>query len=187
MYQANNYMPLDAEVLEATFTNKGNSLYAIAQRGSVLLIFLRHFGCPFCKEALDDLSKIKGELRSRGIKIVFVHLSDESQSHRYLSNYNLENMEHISDPDRSLYEYFGLAKGGFQELYNLKVWSRVVNVNRKYEVQLGNGLGSVLQMPGMFFINNGKIVNSYIHKTAADRPDYLRFCLRSLSVTASGG
>lgn len=182
MYPTNQYIELDAEILEATFTNRSNSLQDIAQKSSVLLIFLRHFGCPFCREALDDLAKIKDQLRVQNIKLVFVHLSEEEYGDSYLQRYGLGQEEHISDPDMSLYEYFGLQKGGFHELYNLKVWSRIVNVQYEYGIKMGSpALGSVRQMPGMFFIKNGQIVNSYIHKTAADRPDYLRFCQQSLA------
>jgi hypothetical protein len=34
--------------------------------------------------------------------------------------------------------------------------------------QIGDGF----QMPGIFMIHNGRIADSYIHKTASDRPDY---------------
>ena len=185
MYQADNYLQLDAEVLEATFTNKGNNLHAIAQKSSVLLIFLRHFGCPFCRETLDDLAKVKGYLNTQGIKLVFIHLAEESYGDRYLKEYGLGQEEHISDPDMSLYEYFGLQKGGFHELYNLKVWSRIVNVQSEYGIKMGAALGSVRQMPGMFLIKEGQIINSYLHKTAADRPDYINFCQLSLGTTSS--
>ncbi|MFK7797917.1 MAG: SelL-related redox protein [Aureispira sp.] len=180
MYQANQYIKLDAEILEATFTNKGNSLYDIAQKSSVLLLFLRHFGCPFCNEALADIAKIKRQLYAQKIKLVFIHLADESYGKQYLKRYNLEQEEHISDPDISLYEYFDLQKGGFHELYNLKVWSRIVQLQKEYGVQLKKALGSTRQMPGVFFIHSGQIVNTYLHTTAADRPDYLAFCQQSL-------
>jgi hypothetical protein len=34
--------------------------------------------------------------------------------------------------------------------------------------QVGDGF----QMPGIFMIHNGRIADSYIHKTASDKPDY---------------
>jgi peroxiredoxin len=181
MYQVDYYIPLNVEVLEATFTNKGNSLYSIVQKSSVLLVFLRHFGCPFCRETLDDLAKARPNLSAQGVKLVFIHLTEDAYGDRYLQQYNLGKEEHISDPDMSLYEYFGLQRGGFQQLYNLKVWSRIVDIQHIYGAQTNKVLGSVRQMSGVFFIENGKIVNAYIHKTAADRPDYLQFCQKSRS------
>lgn len=164
-------MNLDLEILEVIFTNKGNDLRSITEQNCVMLVFLRHFGCTFCREALDDFSKIKDELDNRNIKLVFVHMAEEYHGNDYLKEYGLENEEHISDPDMSLYEYFGLQKGGFRELYGLKVWSRVIGL--KYGTEARKPLGNMRQMPGVFAIQNGKVINSFIHKSAADKPDYL--------------
>ena len=80
-------------------------------------------------------------------------------------------IEHISDVDMSLYEYFGLQKGTYRQLYGLKVWMRGITLN--YGLQTDENLGNFQQMPGVFLIENGNIINSFVHKTAADRPNYL--------------
>lgn len=164
-------MDLDIEILEAVFTNKGNDLKNITTEHAVLLVFLRHFGCIFCQEALEDFTKIKQELSRRNIKLVFVHMAEEHYGDQYLRDYGLEDAEHISDPDMSLYEYFGLQKGSFRELYGLKVWTRAIQL--KYPIETGKPLGNMRQMPGIFVIQQGKVINSFIHKSAADKPDYL--------------
>ena len=164
-------MNLDLELLEVIFTNKGNDLRTLTENNSVMLVFLRQFGCVFCREALDDFSKIKDELNKREIKPVFVHLSEEKYGDEYLKRFGLDGEEHISDPDMSLYEYFGLKKGGFRELYGLKIWSRVVTL--KYGSEINPAYGSLKQMPGIFLIQKGKVISSFIHKSSADKPDYL--------------
>ena len=58
-------MTLDLELLEAIFTNEGNDLRSIAEQNCVMLVFLRQFGCAFCREALDDVSDVKTELDQR--------------------------------------------------------------------------------------------------------------------------
>ena len=168
------HMQLDSEILEAIFTNKANDLNTLTQRSRVLLIFLRHFGCPFCREALDDLSAVKAQLKKQGIKLVFVHLAEEMYADVYLAEHGLADEEHISDPDMSLYEYFGLQKGGFRELYGLKVWSRVVHAI--HQPTVNQHTGNWRQMPGLFLLHQGRVVNSFVHRSAADRPDYLAFC-----------
>jgi peroxiredoxin len=164
-------MTLDLEILEAIFTNEGNDLRTITEENTVMLVFLRHFGCVFCREALDDFSKIKAELNNRNIKLIFVHMSEESHGDQYFKDYGLESEEHVSDPDMTLYEYFGLQKGTFRELYGLKVWSRAVSL--KFGIETKKPLGNMKQMPGVFLLKNGGILNSFIHKSAADKPDYL--------------
>lgn len=165
-------MKLDLEILEAIYTDKGNDLRTIAEQDTVMLVFLRHFGCMFCREALDDFSKIKEELAKEQVKLVFVHMGEEEIANQYLKDYGLEGEEHISDPDMSLYEYFGLHKGNFREMYGLKVWARFFGVKQKTEAAKPE-LGNYRQMPGVFLIKDGKIKNSYVYQTIADRPDYL--------------
>lgn len=164
-------MNLDLEILEAIFTNKGNDLRSIAEENTTMLVFLRHFGCVFCREALDDFSKIQDELDRRNIKLVFVHMSEESYGDQYLKDYGLESKEHISDPDMTLYEYFGLQKGTFRELYGLKVWSRAIGL--KFGMETQKPLGNMRQMPGVFLLKDAEVINSFIHKSASDKPDYL--------------
>lgn len=165
-------MKLDLEILEAIYTNKGNDLKTIATENKVLLVFLRHFGCMFCREALDDFSHIAEKLSKQNIKLVFVHMAEEEIGNQYLKDYGLGNEEHVSDPDMSLYEYFGLHKGGFREMYGLKVWSRFFGVKQSAAAPKPE-LGNVKQMPGVFLIEKGEVTNSFIHQSIADKPDYL--------------
>lgn len=164
-------MRLDSEILDVVFTNKGNTLSKLSKKYDVILVFLRHFGCPFCREALDDLALLRDQFRHKNVRLIFVHLSEEMYGDIYLAEHGLENEEHISDPDMSLYDYFGLQKGSFRELYGLKVWSRVVQVS--HHPRVGRNSGNWNQMPGIFVIRNNQVMNSFIHETAADRPDYL--------------
>ena len=46
-------MKLDLEILEVIYTNKGNDLRTIAEQKCVMLVFLRHFGCAFCKRVIN--------------------------------------------------------------------------------------------------------------------------------------
>ncbi|WMX13786.1 MULTISPECIES: SelL-related redox protein [unclassified Aureispira] len=164
-------MNLELEILEAIFTNEGNDLRTITEENTVMLVFLRHFGCVFCREALNDFANIKDELDRLNIKLVFVHMAEEIYGEQYLKEYNLESEEHVSDPDMTLYEYFGLQKGTFSELYGLKVWSRAIGLKFGFETK--KPLGNMKQMPGVFLLKEGKIINSFIHKSASDQPDYL--------------
>ncbi len=164
-------MTLDLDLLEVIFTNEGNDLRTLTENKTVMLVFLRQFGCIFCRETLDDFSNVKADLDKRNIKLVFVHMSEEKYGDEYLEKFGLAGEEHVSDPDMSLYEYFGLKKGGFRELYGLKMWSRFIKLKHGNEHK--PEFGSIRQMPGIFLIQKGKIITSFIHKTPADRPDYL--------------
>lgn len=166
---------LDAQLIAGMKTHAGDSVLDLSQKHSVLLIFLRHFGCIFCKEALYDLSKMKDEITSKGVRLVFVHMSEPSIAEDYFKNYHLQGVDAVSDPVCKYYEAFGLLKGGFRQLYGLKVWIR------GFEAGINKGLGfstkqigDGFQMPGVFIVKEGKILESFVHKSIADKPNYAK-------------
>lgn len=153
--------------------NDGNSLEKISEKQVVLLVFLRHFGCTFCREALSDISKkrnkIEGEMNA---KIVFVHMTANTIAERYFNRYNLDGVLHISDPECKFYKAFGLLKGNLTQLFGLQSWIRGFSAGVMEGHGVGTQLGDGFQMPGVFVIQNGAIKESFIHKIASDRPDY---------------
>ncbi len=166
---------LDLQIFNEMQTNSGATLGALSHKKPVLLVFLRHFGCTFCREALSDLSDVREEIEDRGVQIVFVHMTNREIADRYFTRYELEGVEHISDPDCNYYKAFGLVKGNLTQLFGLHSWIRgfsagVVQGHGVGVQQLGDGF----QMPGIFIIQHNKIVESFIHKLASDRPNYLQ-------------
>lgn len=166
-------MKIDATILAEMKTNTGESLKKYSENQPTLLVFLRRFGCTFCREALDDLSKIRPKIEERGVKIVFVHMADNDTAETYFERFNLPNAIHISDELCKFYEQFGLLKGSTRQLFGLSVLMRGFQLAVKEGYGLGF-LGDGFQMPGIFLVNKGKIQNSYIHATAADKPDYFQ-------------
>ena len=49
-----------AAVLAEYRTETGRTLLELVDESPFLLIFLRHFGCSFCRQTLDDVSRIRG-------------------------------------------------------------------------------------------------------------------------------
>lgn len=161
------------ETLQSVSTQQGASIYDKSQAKSVLLVFLRHFGCVFCKEALKDLSKKRANLSSRNVELVFVHMSDDETAQQYFSKYNLTGVDSISDPSCRLYEQFGLVKGSVSQLFGLKNWVRGFEVVVKDPTIISvKQVGDGFQMPGVFLIKDGEVKESFVHTSAADRPDY---------------
>ncbi len=170
-------MQLDAEVLEAIFTDDGSDLRALCEAQPLMLVFLRHFGCTFCREALSDIAAGREKIEQKGrTQIVLVHQAEPSIAIEHLQRYGLGDLRHISDPDMSLYEYFGLMKGSFWQLYGLKTWLRgfkVGLIDGHGRPQLDKKLGDYAQMPGVFVLYQNRIQARFLHQSAADRPDYI--------------
>jgi len=137
-----------------------------------LLVFLRHAGCTFCREALDDLARQRHELEAQGTRLVLVHMSPPVPGTQFLARYQLDGVPHISDPELTLYRAFGLGRGSLLDLFGPKVcWRGVDALFRGHGIGWLQGDG--FQMPGVFLLFHGEIIRSFRHQSAADRPDYL--------------
>jgi hypothetical protein len=165
-----------AEVLQQYRTESGRTLLELLDESPLLLVFLRHFGCSFCRQTLDDVSKIRETIEARGIRPVFVHLGSPERAKPFFDYYHLSDVERVSNPDASLYNQpvFSLMRKNvlFQLLlpYVWKGWLR--GALRKH------GIGMIQedadQMPGIFYLRNRTIVRAFRYRTIADEPDYLR-------------
>ncbi|HMQ50021.1 MAG TPA: peroxiredoxin-like family protein [Saprospiraceae bacterium] len=154
-------------------TNTQQTLAELSEQQPIMLVFLRHFGCTFCREALSDLSRDRENIEASGTTLVFVHMTDYETAERYFQRFNLPGVLHISDPECRYYAAFGLVKGNFNQLFGLQTWIRGFSAGMVAGHGIGGQVGDGFQMPGVFIIQESEIKYSFIHKLASERPDYL--------------
>ena len=148
-------------------------LHAVAAQSPALVVFLRSFGCTFCREAMDDVSRVQQEIRAAGAGIVFVHSASTEEAAPWFSKYGLNGVTTISDPKLKHYKAFGLGRTPATSMVDPKVWIRGA------ASAMSHGFGSqtiemMRQLPGVFIVQAGEVVAEYRHQSPADRPDYLR-------------
>jgi peroxiredoxin len=165
-----------ADLLDAITTESGRRFVDLAQESSLLLVFLRHAGCTFCREALADIARTRRSIEAKGTKIVLVHMGDRAAMEELLEKHALRDVERICDPGQVLYGTFGLRRGNLAQLAGLKVWWRGFIAG----VLDGHGRGpskaDVRQMPGVFYLEKGMVAGHFRHRSAADRPQYDALC-----------
>lgn len=149
----------------------GQTLNDLSSERPVLVAFLRHSGCTFCRELLADLAQKREEIESAGIGIVLVHLEQDANVAELADRYGLTDVPRIADPDQRLYEAFNLRRMSPIEMLNPAIWLRGFRTAILKRHGFGRVKGDVLQMPGVFLIRNGKVVAGYRHKTAASSCD----------------
>ncbi|MBK8449761.1 MAG: redoxin family protein [Saprospiraceae bacterium] len=167
-------MVLYSDVIQNMITNDGNSVFDQSNKSDVLLVFLRHFGCTFCREALEELSTLQNEGKFQNTQLILVHMSNEEIAAKYFERYHLNHVLRVADPDCKFYKQFGLLKGTFNQLFGFRSWFRGIEAGLIKGYGFGMQLGDGFQMPGVFLISNGKILSSFIHKYASDKPNYLK-------------
>lgn len=162
-------------------SNFGVTVDELSQDNPVLLVFLRHAGCTFCREAMADIARVRDEIKSMGVMIGIVHMDrDEDVADQFFKEYGLDDVHRFSDPYRQLYNQFDLPTGSMNQLFGWKVWFR----GFKAGVLDGHGVGELrgngFQMPGLFLIYRCEMIAAHLYKSAADRPNYVGFVQEEL-------
>lgn len=149
------------------------SLAELSTARPALLVFLRQFGCCFSREALSDIRFGLPAIEAAGARVVLVHMSSENEASQILASYGLADLSRISNPDRSLYKAFGLKRSSINTFLAPKLLTRateaVLNGN-----MIGAGNGDSLQLPGIFLIYKGKMLQAFTPDTPDLRPDYVK-------------
>ena len=149
------------------------TLDELSRLSPILLVFLRHTGCTFCREALADLAVQRARIEKSGTRIVLIHMSSEEQGRKLFAKHGLGDVPRVSDPERSLYRAFGLRRGSLLDLFGPRVWWRGFEAGILGRHGIGKLAGDGFQMPGVFLVYHGEILRSYRHESASDRPKYL--------------
>src|SRR5688500_11503128 len=132
-------------------------LITAAAQSPALVIFLRSFGCTFCREAMADVSRLQNEIRALGAGIVFVHGASREAGAPWFTKYGLEGVTAISDPALAHYRAFGLGRTRAADMVAPKVWARGA------ASAIAHGFGAqtiemMRQLPGVFIVQGGEIL-----------------------------
>ena len=164
----------------------GSPLRSLDPHLPALVIFLRSFGCTFCREAMADVAAAKPRIQSGGAQIAFVHGGSPDEAAPWFAKYGLDDVTVVSDPGLSHYRAFGLARVNVPALIHPQVWTRGA------ACALSHGFGvqtveMMRQLPGVFVMQNGAVVGEFRHRSPADRPDYLSLVMAAQPAGAKIG
>jgi hypothetical protein len=153
-------------------SQRGASLMELSRNKPLLVVFLRHSGCTFCREAVSDIAEVREQIEELGTQIAFVHMG-QYEPVELLQKYKLTDLHSFRDPVCVLYDTFGLRMGTFNQLLGPRVWWRGFWAWLAGH-KSGSFDGNIFRMPGTFLMHNGELVRAYRHRSASDRPDYVR-------------
>lgn len=159
--------------LQVFRSHRGRTLEELSKSNPVLVLFVRHAGCVFCREALADLAKQREQCQRDGIELAIVHMSPPLDATQFFAQYQLEDVHRFSDPNCQLYRAFGLARGSVSQLLGPRIWWRGFRAWLK-----GYGFSTVegdgFQLGGAFLLDRGEIVSSQRANSAAERLNFVQ-------------
>ena len=153
-------------------TQWGETLLEMSRRAPVLVVFLRHAGWTFCRQALADIAARRQAISTAGAQIALVHMEPEADAKKLFANFHVDDLPRISDPTQELYRAFQLRRGGLSDVMGPGVWGAGFKSLLAGHLP-GIPSADVMQLPGVFLLHNGSVLRSFRHATSGDRPDYV--------------
>jgi peroxiredoxin len=148
-------------------------LSALWQKQALILAFTRHFGCPQCKELVDQLVTQLPAFQSRNLALAIVTQGTPAETKEFCAE-RAPGVLCLADPDRNAYEAYGLERANiWQSFLSLNVWrsNRRLKRERDWNTDLPPQGQDALQMAGLFIIaTDGKIRLPYYYDDIADHP-----------------
>ena len=148
-----------------------------------LFVFLRHFGCIFCREAIADI-RAASEGEADFPRVLFFFRGSATEGRAFLRRY-FPNAKAVADPTGELYDAFGIQRGGLAKNLGPKVWRARKRAAGKGH-RNGARSGDIWRLPGVMLTRGERIYWVHDVKHAADHPD-LEEVSRINRVLAEGG
>ena len=163
---------IDGALMSDYRSQSGSSLAELSAGRPVLLVFLRHFGCTFCREMVSELAEKRAQIEAQGSRLAFVHLGSEEKAKAFFAYYRLDDAPRFADPDAHLYKAFGLARARLGQYLNRESIYRMLMAWLEGHF-VGLPAGDVQRMPGVFLLEDGQIRKAFRHELVSDRTDYV--------------
>lgn len=140
----------------------------------LILAFTRHFGCPQCKEMVDQLAKVSPDFKAKNLSLVIVTQGTPEEAKAFCAE-RAPGVTCLADPERKAYQAYGLERANvWQSFLSLNVWrsNRRLKKERGWNTDLPPNGQDALQMAGTFIIApDGRIRLPYYYDDIADHPD----------------
>lgn len=140
---------------------------------ALVLAFTRHFGCPQCKEMVDQLAIASPELKDKNLALVIVTQGTPEAAKAFCAE-RAPGLTCLADPERKAYRAYGLERANiWQSFLSLKVWrsNRRLKRERGWNPDLPPKGQDAMQMAGTFIIApDGRIRLPYYYDDIADHP-----------------
>jgi peroxiredoxin len=149
------------------------TLSTLWQKKVLVLAFTRHFGCPQCKEMLDELAKGQPELVRAGLSLAVVTQGTSEQTRDFCAE-RAPGILCLADSEKKAYTAYGLGRGTLRQTFlSRQVWksNRKLKKTRGWNTELPPAGQDSMLMSGTFVIGpDGLIRLPYYYEDIADHP-----------------
>ena len=133
-----------------------------------VLVFVRHFGCLFCKQQVGELAARREDFQNRGAKLVVIGNGTVEQARGFAERY-AQGMTVLTDPTREAFCAAGM-KRGVATAVSFGVIKRAVQAVAHGYLQT-SVLGDALQQGGVLVLDrDGRELYRFVSDEAGQHP-----------------
>ncbi len=138
----------------------------------LLLIFIRHFGCPQCKALLEFVAANRPRLKAAGLALALVTQGQVAETLEFCRDRAPDTLC-LADPGRQAYQAYRIERGGLRQTFlSPRVWLANWRAGQKgYRTEFPPPGQDAMQMSALFVIGtDGRIRLPYYYDDIADHP-----------------
>jgi peroxiredoxin len=155
-------------------------LSTLWQSAPLVLVFVRHFGCPFCRDYVAQLRDASGEFEAAGGTVAIVTMGTVEQTRLFREQQRLA-YSCLADPNQDLYRAFDVPRGNWLQVAGPAVWGP--GLKAVIRSGLGKAQGDLQQLNAEFVIDtDGRIQWAHLPRTSSEQSEMgpLLECIRSI-------
>lgn len=138
----------------------------------LIFILVRHSGCTFCRQTIDELSPFIPQFKKMGLSPVLVHMGDEDTSELFRQDYNLGDIWIVSDPTMNFYRQLGARRGSLTEVLSPRVIWNGLSSGALKRHGLGLSESDVFQLGGVYWFFKNQMQVLHRPKDASHMADW---------------
>jgi peroxiredoxin len=136
--------------------------------GPAVIVWLRQFGCPFCRAYAVQLNRARSRFAEAGARLVLIGQGTPDDARRFRRHMRID-LQVLTDVDRVTYLWAGAKLATLDELIGPVVVARGLLAMARQQVLLGHNTADEAQLGGSIVVRpDGTIAFSHISRDASD-------------------
>ena len=157
-----------AEICLPDQDGKSVRLRELWRHGPAVIVWLRQFGCPFCRTYAVELSRLRERFTAVGARLVLIGQGAPADARRFQRRFRIE-LPLLTDADRITYLWAGTKIATLHELIGPVVVARGLLRMARLRVLIGHNTGDEAQLGGSIVVSaDGRVVFAHISDDASD-------------------
>jgi len=159
----------DSELLNTTGERVHLSDYWKKQ--PVVIVFLRHFGCTFCRQHIAMLRRDYAEFLDAGGEVLCIGMGGFKVGRGFEILMDTKFPTLVTGETNLAYQDYGLGKGSFGQIFSARSFAKALKAT--FQGHVGTSVqGDPYQMPGVFIADtSGTLQYVHYYDDIADTPE----------------